>query len=144
MADIHPIPKDEPKRISPFKAIVFGIIIVGVLLFGLLQQIKYPQSNANQVNLTQVLGENTQTLNTYIPDDIRQGKLNPESILATGQELASSAAGSFIQQAGQEADKVASETAKSVTDFVYKNSIERIIDSLIQSLPLDRQQRYNR
>jgi len=41
-----------------------------------------------------------------------------------------------------EAEKLASEAAQSMTDFIYKNTIEKVIHYLILALPESRQKDY--
>lgn len=148
MTDIHPIVPDPPKiELSPIKVVVFSVIIVGILVFGFLTRSK---SNKNQTKL--VLGEETQTIESYLPDGItetiasasaKKELVKPEILFQTGKDLVASQAEKLASQAGEQVEKVASGAAKNVTDFIYKNTIERIIDTLIFSLPQERQERYN-
>jgi len=147
MTDIHPIVPDPPRiELSPVKVVVFVVIIAGILLFGFLTR---SRSNENQTK--QVLGEDTQTLESYLPDGLTttiasasatKEFVKPEVLFQTGKDLVASEAEKLASQAGEQVEKVASGAAKNVTDFIYKNTIERIIDTLIYSLPQERQNKY--
>lgn len=150
MTDIHPLVPDPPKLgLSPVKVVVFSIIIVGILVFGFLTRSKSKSLDANSAKL--VLGEDTQTLESYLPDDVastiasasaKKDLVKPEMLFQTGKDLVASQAEKLASQAGEQVEKVASGAAKNVTDFIYKNTIERIIDTLIFSLPQERQDKY--
>lgn len=152
MAEIHPISPDEPSlHFSPIKVAIFTIIVLGIGVLGIVSRNRPTQ--LAQTTGTQVLGEGTQTLESYLPEDVKKtvsyaqsqnGKMDPETLLQTGKDMVASAAESLASQAGAQSERMASDAAKNVSDFVYKNTIERIIDSLIQSLPVDRQKQYSR
>lgn len=149
MTEIHPIVPDPPQiELSPIKVVVFIIILVGILVFGFFTKSKSKGAGARS---TLILGEETRTLESYLPNGIKdsidsasakKNLVNPDILFQTGKELVASQAEKLASQAGSQVEKVASDAAKNVTDFVYKNTIERIIDTLIQSLPQDRQERY--
>ncbi len=144
MADIHPI-ADPPARppISPVKGVLFVVLAVSSLVVGYVSR-----QNKIADSQLQVLGEETRTFESYLPDEVRdvasraaglqQIPADPELILDTGRELAASAAGKM----SIEAEKVASQAAQTVTDFIYKNTIERLIHNLILALPENRQKEY--
>ena len=148
MTDIHPIVPDPPKiALSPIKVVVFVIIVIGIIVFGVFTRTKTRENNNNKL----VLGEETQTLESYLPDGLKESiasasanknAVRPEMLFQTGKELVASQAERLASQAGEQVEKVASGAAKNVTDFIYKNTIERIIDTLIFSLPQERQERY--
>ena len=148
MTDIHPIVPDPPKiALSPVKVVVFVIIVIGIIVFGVFTRTKTREKNDNKL----VLGEETQTLESYLPDGLKESiasasanknAVRPEMLFQTGKELVASQAERLASQAGEQVEKVASGAAKNVTDFIYKNTIERIIDTLIFSLPQERQERY--
>ena len=148
MTDIHPIVPDPPKiALSPVKVVVFVIIVIGIIVFGVFTRTKTRENNNNKL----VLGEETQTLESYLPDGLKESiasasanknAVRPEMLFQTGKELVASQAERLASQAGEQVEKVASGAAKNVTDFIYKNTIERIIDTLIFSLPQERQERY--
>lgn len=148
MTDIHPIVPDPPKiALSPVKVVVFVIIVIGIIVFGVFTRTKTRETNNNKL----VLGEETQTLESYLPDGLKESiasasanknAVRPEMLFQTGKELVASQAERLASQAGEQVEKVASGAAKNVTDFIYKNTIERIIDTLIFSLPQERQERY--
>jgi cbb3-type cytochrome oxidase subunit 3 len=150
MTDIHPIVPDPPKIVlSPVKVIVFIIILLGIVVFGFFTK---SRSRGNETASKFILGEGTQTLESYLPNGlkdsigsaaVKKNIVNPEILFQTGKQLVASEAEKLASQAGSQVEKVASDAAKNVTDFVYKNTIERIIDTLIQSLPQERQERYN-
>lgn len=150
MTDIHPIVPDPPQiHLSRIKVIVFVIIVAGILLFGYLT--RSGRGLVSNANSKYVLGEDTRTIETYLPDGIKsslasasaqKSLVQPQELLQTGRDLFASQAEKLASQAGSQVEKVASGAAKNVTDFVYKNTIERIIDTLIYSLPQERQQRY--
>lgn len=150
MTDIHPIVPDPPKiALSPVKVVVFIFIILGIVVFGIFARTKKEISDENKSKL--VLGEETQTLESYLPDGLKESiasasanknAVRPEMLFQTGKELVASQAERLASQAGEQVEKVASGAAKNVTDFIYKNTIERIIDTLIFSLPQERQERY--
>ena len=149
MTDIHPIVPDPPKIIlSPVKVIVFIIILLGIVVFGFFTK---SRGRGNEVTSKFILGEETRTLESYLPNGlkdsigsaaVKKNIVNPEILFQTGKQLVASEAEKLASQAGSQVEKVASDAAKNVTDFVYKNTIERIIDTLIQSLPQERQERY--
>jgi predicted PurR-regulated permease PerM len=148
MTDIHPIVPDPPKiALSPVKVVVFVIIVIGIIVFGVFTRTKTRETNNNKL----VLGEETQTLESYLPNGLKESiasasanknAVRPEMLFQTGKELVASQAERLASQAGEQVEKVASGAAKNVTDFIYKNTIERIIDTLIFSLPQERQERY--
>ncbi|MBP6993651.1 hypothetical protein KBB12_00210 [Candidatus Woesebacteria bacterium] len=148
MTEIHPIVPDPPKiKLSPVKVVVFVVIILGILVFGFFKRTKTREQHNGKL----VLGENTQTIESYLPDGLKdsvasvsaqKNLVKPEMLFQTGKDLVASQAGKLASQAGEQVEKVASGAAKNVTDFVYKNTIERIIDTLIYSLPQERQERY--
>jgi hypothetical protein len=150
MTDIHPIVPDPPKiALSPIKVVVFLTILVGILVFGFFTKSK--GRGVSEAGSTLVLGEGTRTLESYLPNGLKdsissasakKNLVNPDLLFQTGKELVASQAEKLASQAGSQVEKVASDAAKNVTDFVYKNTIERIIDTLIQSLPQERQERY--
>lgn len=98
---------------------------------------------------TSVLGEETSSTTSSSEADIADGftlpdgtKVNPEGVFLTGRELVGSAASALASEAVSQTEKAASDAASNVTNFVYKNTIERIIDTLIKSLPEERRQQY--
>lgn len=150
MADIHPIPTPEPTppiKLSPFKVGVFSLIVAGVALFGIFgRYIMAPEGIATS---SQVLGEETSSLASSSEAHIADGltlpdgtKVNPEGVFLTGRELVGSAASALTEEAVAQTEKVASDAAHNITNFVYKNTIERMIDTLIKSLPEERRQQY--
>ncbi len=150
MTDIHPIVPDPPQiHLSRVKVVVFVIIIAGILLFGYLTRSGI--KTKSNINGEYVLGEGTRTVETYLPDGVKstlasasaqRNLVQPQELLRTGRDLFASEAEKLASQAGSQVEKVASGAAKNVTDFIYKNTIERIIDTLIYSLPQERQEKY--
>jgi hypothetical protein len=145
MSDIHPI-VDTPTKppISPVKGVLFVALVIASLAVGYVSR----GSRVSDSNI-QVLGEETRTLQSYLPDGVRdvasraaglekQIPADPHAILDTGRELAASAAGKM----SIEAEKAASQAAQTVTDYIYKNTIERLIRNLILALPENRQKEY--
>ena len=150
MTDIHPIVPDPPQiHLSRVKVVVFAIILTGILLFGYLTRSTY-QSDRDTKN-NSILGEKTRTIETYLPDGVRstlasasaqKDLVRPQQLFQTGRDLIASQAEKLASEAGSQVEKVASGAAKNVTDFIYKNTVERIIDTLIYSLPQERQEKY--
>lgn len=148
MTEIHPIVPDPPTiELSPLKVVVFMVIVFGILVFGFIKRTRPSTLTSESL----VLGETTQTLESYLPNRLKdsvasvsaqKNLVKPEMLLQTGKDLVASEAEKLASQAGEQVEKVASGAAKNVTDFIYKNTIERIIDTLIYSLPQERQERY--
>ena len=145
MTDIHPI-VDAPSKppISPVKGVLFAALVVASLVVGYASR----GSRTTDPN-SLVLGEETRTLQSYLPHEVRdvasraaglekQIPADPHEILNTGRDLAASAAGKM----SIEAEKAASQAAQTVTDYIYKNTIERLINNLILALPENRQKEY--
>ncbi|MEI6327453.1 MAG: hypothetical protein WCO78_05045 [Candidatus Roizmanbacteria bacterium] len=162
MSDIHPILSPPPKRrVSPIKVLLFVVLVISSVAVGYASRRTNSTDPNNQLltselnsRLTpaqsklQVLSEETRTLQSYLPDrvrdvasraaDLQQIPVNPEMIVNMGREVAASAAGTM----SFEAEKLASEAAQSMTDFIYKNTIEKVIHYLILALPESRQKDY--
>ncbi len=152
MVEIHPITPDPPQlHVSRLKLVAFVVIVVGVVVFGYVARDRTRRSDVADAQT--VLGSDTRTIESYLPDTFttsiaslsgRQSPIRPESLLMTGKELVASGAARFASAAGSQVEQVASGAARNVTDFIYKNTIERIIDTLIHSLPPERQEQYQK
>lgn len=150
MSDIQPLNPEQLKKKPPslFKVGTLAILMAGIFVFGILAQ---QESHISSQSSLSVLGEDTQTLESYLPDTIKQpltliatkeAQVETATLFDAGKEMLSSEAAKLASHAGAQVEKVASDAAQNVTDFVYKNTIERIINTLIQSLPVERQQQY--
>lgn len=150
MGDIHPLTPDPPKlHLSRIKLLVSAVILCGVVIFGYLAQSGILPRRSTENTL--VLGEDTRTLESYLPQDVadslasvsaHQSPVRPETLLLTGKEFVASGAARLASAAGSQVEHVASSAAHNITDFIYKNTVERIINTLIDSLPPERQQQY--
>lgn len=150
MSEIHPIIPDPPSlHISRFKLAVSAVIVLGIVIFGSVSQMR--RAPSTDTNGTRVLGTGTQTAESYLPDGVRdtvaslsskQSQVRPETLFLTGKELIASGAQRLASAAGTQIERASSDAAHNVTDFIYKNTIERVIETLIHSLPPDRQRQY--
>ncbi|MFO0704080.1 MAG: hypothetical protein U0525_05160 [Patescibacteria group bacterium] len=147
MADIKPVPETpEIPRIPKFKLIVLGSIIIGAIALGITIQMRH------QNQKTDVLGESAVDIGDVASDelqkaigdkkDLLKNGQNPEKLLQESQDIIASKTAELGNVANQEVEKISSQAAHNVTDFIYKNSIERVIDTLIKSLPEERQKKY--
>lgn len=152
MTDIHPLPPREERvslNISPVKGVIFAIIVLGVFVFGFFAQYM-PKPNISK-DTAQVLGEDiiisesteSASLSGILKLGGKESDIKPEALYLTGKEFLASTTSELASKAAVQTEKVASEAAKNITEFVYKNTIERIINSLIRSLPEERQKQYS-
>jgi len=148
MAEIKPIPTkdaDVPK-VSKLKIAALVVVILGTVALGVTIQMR------NQNKPENVLGEETIDFKDVAYDefgkalgdraDLLEQSKNPEKLLAESQETIASKSAEFGNIANMEVEKIASQAAHNVTSFIYRNTIERLIDTLIYSLPEERQKNY--
>ena len=148
MAEIKPIPTKEADipRISKLKIAALIVVILGTLALGVTIQMR------NQNKQENVLGEETTDIKDVVYDEfgkalgdkadlLDKGK-NPEKLLEESQQIIASKSAEFGNIANMEVEKIASQAAHNVTNFIYRNTIERLIDTLIYSLPEERQKEY--
>ncbi len=150
MAKIKPVPEYTP-HIPKVKIYTLIVLVVGAVALGVIIQLRADARRA-RTGADPVLGEQTQNSTKLLQDELSRainqdrnpyirGK-TPESVVKEGQDLVASKASEFADLANMQVENVASQAAQNVTDFIYKNSIERVIDSLILSLPEDRKSKY--
>lgn len=146
MANIKPLPENTP-QISPIKLTVLVIIVIGALALGITLNTKKQNSNPN------ILGEETVDVVDVARGELGQAILGDnatilndanksESLIKGSQELLASKAAELGNMANMSVEKVSSDAAHNVTDFIYRNTLERMIDTLINSLPEERQEKY--
>jgi hypothetical protein len=146
MGEIHELPKENIPRFIP------GIKIISALLLTIaaisVAFVHRPTTPPRDELAMQVLGEHTQTVESLLPNKVKavavgfinapNASVDANLIMQTGRDLAASASYKIAHQA----EHVASSAAHRFSDFIYKNTIERVINNLIHILPTDRQSKY--
>jgi hypothetical protein len=143
--------KHPRQSISRIKIGILGIIVLLAVAFALAAQNRPPSATASDIAV--VLGERTDALGDLLPDggisdSSPEGKMsiprNTADMVALGRTMVASVAGSVLGAVDQKAESIASSSAAGLSDFIYRNTIERVIDSLIRTLPEDRQKQYGK
>lgn len=136
MSDIHELPPEQVSPLRSLKVISFLLLCTAAVAVGVFTDRKNNSASSNKV-----LGEQVETIEGTIPQSLKNAAAkatNKQLLLDTGQNLAASTASKL----SQEAEKIASNAAQSVTNFIYENTIERMIKNLILTLPRERQLQY--
>lgn len=155
MADVKTLPDKvaHPEQsVSKIKLGILAIIVIITLIFSFASQGR-PKEVATARDVAAVLGEETNALGDLLPeggimDASASGKIaipnNTKDMVKLGEAMVASAAGNVLGAFNKKADEVASSSANGVSGFIYKNTIERVINALIHTLPDDRQKQYGK
>lgn len=137
MSAIKPLPEDNIPQISPFKLGVMLVIVVGAVALGISIQSRRPSRSSG------VLGEKSVDLKSIATGEINKviGS-SPDKLVNESQNILKSKASEIGNMANTSVEKITSDAAKNITDYVYRNTIERMIDTLIETLPEERQKKY--
>ncbi|MEI7652809.1 MAG: hypothetical protein WCJ70_00825 [bacterium] len=136
MSDIHELPPEQVSPLRSLKVVSFLLLCTAAVAVGLFTDHKRKETSANKV-----LGEQVETVEGMLPQSLKNAAAkatNKQLLLDTGNNLAASTA----SRLSQEAEKIASNAAQGVTNFIYENTIERMIKNLILTLPRERQLQY--
>jgi hypothetical protein len=136
MSDIHELPPEQVSPLRSLKVVSFLLLCSAAVAVSLFTDHKHVDTSSNKV-----LGEQVETVEGMLPQSLKNAAAkatNKQLLLDTGQNLAASTA----SRLSQEAEKIASNAAQGVTNFIYENTIERMIKNLILTLPRERQLQY--
>lgn len=136
MSDIHELPPEQTSPLRSLKVVSFLLLCSAALLVGVFTDFKRKNPSSSKV-----LGEQVETVEGMLPQSVKNAAAkatNKQLLLDTGHDLAASTASKL----SIEAEKIASSAAQGVTNFIYENTIERMIKNLILTLPRDRQLQY--
>ena len=136
MSDIHELPSEQVSPLRSLKVVSFLLLCSAAVAVSLFTDYKHVDTSSNKV-----LGEQVETVEGMLPQTLKNVAVkatNKQLLINTGQHLAASTA----SRLSQEAEKIASNTAQGVTNFIYENTIERMIKNLILTLPRERQLQY--
>lgn len=141
MSDIHELPSEQVSPLRSLKVVSFLLLCSAAVAVSLFTDYKHVDTSSNKVLGEKVLGEQVETVEGMLPQTLKNVAVkatNKQLLIDTGQHLAASTA----SRLSQEAEKIASNTAQGVTNFIYENTIERMIKNLILTLPRERQLQY--
>lgn len=136
MSDIHELPPEHTSPLRSLKVVSFLLLCTAAVAVGVFTDHKNKGTSSSKV-----LGEQVETIEGALPQSLKNAAAkatNKQLLLDTGQNLAASTA----SRLSQEAEKIASSAAQGVTNFIYENTIERLIKNLILTLPRERQLQY--